>query len=159
MSGRSGTIGNWATAAAKLAALKSTLSQGMKNKLRDAAKVYLKKVVDHIMEQDLALESLADSTVARKGHGEYYYDWGWFVKRLKMKVLENRRNFMRIGAGAFEDIGYDGDVSMYDVAKWNEFGTKNIPSRPIFAITLMEVIQEYGLPDALGEILINTWKF
>lgn len=68
-------------------------------------------------------------------------------KKLIARVKELKRSFVTVGVhdGAGEYAGRD--VSVIQVALWNEFGTETIPSRPFIRSVV------YG-----KENLINQWR-
>jgi len=152
-------FGDWSKIKDKIFILEHSVNKKGKTLLRELGRKYLDTVKEHIDKRDLSLPALSPATIERKGHDRILDDTGKFKRKLKLVALTNRSHDIKIGAGAFEDVAYDTEKNMYDLARWIENGTKNQPARPIFRITLKEIMEKNHIPKGLRKFVKSTWRF
>lgn len=153
-----GLFGDWKKVRPKIAATQYALRHKARGLLYELAEKYLELVVKHIASQDFALQALALSTTRQKGTDLIFYDKGTYVKKLTSKILLERLNEFQVAAGAFESIIYKGSITMHDIAKWQEYGTDTIPARPLYTLTLKELLSKNDIPKKFRRYIKGIWR-
>jgi hypothetical protein len=85
----------------------------------------------HILAQDLGWQKLAESTKARKGHPIIYIGSGVYMNSIGLEVAKQSDTDISVRIfpdGYYEDRGKNVD----EIAFYMEYGTKNMPARPLW---------------------------
>lgn len=133
-------FGDWTRAGIILQALSKNILPAFKFRLKEDGDYVLEKLKGHIDAQDLSWTPLAESTIALKnGDSTIYVETGFLRDNLKVRKVRSPRDGVTffIGANAW-DKNPDG-VKLSDLMIWLEYGTANIPARPLIRPTLDEV--------------------
>ncbi len=155
MSGK--TFGDWNKVKQKHYVLRNGLTKTASTLMRSMGRKYLDTVIKHIEKQDFSFPPLAVATVERKGHGKAWIDSERFKKKLSIIALTDKKRDVRIASGAFGNTPYKGDITMYQIAVWGEFGAKGQPARPVFTQTLKAMKDE--VPHGLKMFVEGVWRF
>lgn len=141
-------FGEWTKAGVILQVLATKLTPAYTVQLREDGEFILEKLKGHIESQDLPWIPLAESTIALKnGDDTIYVETGYLKNHLKVRKVKSPKNGATffIGANAWDKTP-DG-IKFSDLMIWLEYGTHNIPARPLIRPTLEEV----------SDVLKNNW--
>src|SRR5690554_486987 len=144
-------IGNWDEAIKFIDKLGYNIKPAAIKAQRIEANEIKRKVVLHMLKQDLPWEPLSKSTIARKKQNKnlVYLDTEKYMESIRVWT-----NHSRVFVGVPKGILYKkgGRVTTVDqVAIWMEYGTPNrsnpVPARPIWNPTIQEVGGARGIRD------------
>lgn len=146
--------GDWQSVQPKIKATAPVLTKGLVDAVYKAGEEYIQKVKDHIDNQDLGMFPLMLATILKKqDHKEdWWVETGKFKDKLSINKYYKGMKTTSIIAGAIGRNKYKQNVTMYQLASWLEYGTKNIVGRPLFTMTLMEMKPEEILKNVEGKI-------
>lgn len=144
-------FGDWTKAGIILQSLSSgKIVPAMSAQLKDDGDIILEKIVGHIDSQDLNWTPLAEPTIALKSGDEtIYVETGFLKSNLKVRKVKAPKNGVTyfIGADAWTKHSPSG-LKFSDLMIYLEYGTANIPARPLIRPTFEE----------LEAILKKHWK-
>lgn len=122
-------------AAAKMVASLKPMMLGASNELINTTLVTAQSiVVHHIDMQDLAWTPLSFFTVNKKGNSTILVDTSLYIQSIRNW---RNANFGYVGVGS-SDVYPDG-TKLSTVAIDNEYGTQNIPARPLWQPSAKDV--------------------
>lgn len=136
--------GDWKTVPFKLMNLPRVVSEIAHDELINIALGYVNALKQNVYGQRFTVSPpLAAKTVKLKGHGRYLYDTGEFLKKLRVASYKSSSGAGAgvVAGGAFDSDNYKGRLSMYQLAKYLEYGTSRIHGRPWFYMTLIQMRQ------------------
>jgi len=100
---------------------------------RSEAELFLKKIRDHIDAQDLPWKPLSPSYLEYKNRfglsTKIWMSTGELYRSLE--IFKDKNNKYYVGAPV-DTVHSDTDILINDIIKFMEYGTKNIPARPLF---------------------------
>lgn len=120
---------------------------------RKIAKKLQAIVKGHIYNQDLGWAALSGSTQSRKGHGKAYYDTGTYLQNIKI-ITRGTRIYVGIPKNLADARG----VYYADIASMMEYGTKNMPARPLWEPSRKEIDRKFVkrvFATSLGKIMLT----
>lgn len=151
-------FGDWAKAAIVLRALGTDLTPAFVAQIQEDGEFVLSTLKYHILAQDLNWHPLSSNTRKREGqlgNNHVYFDTGFMYDNLRVLKVNSRSNGASFFVGANRDVNYNRETSLgresvplRDVLVWLEYGTSNMPARPLFRPTWEEV----------KPVLIEHWK-
>lgn len=133
--------GAWKQAGVKLKALQANLFPAFKVQLEQDGQYILETLQGHIDSQDLGWTPLAESTIALKnGDDTILVETGFLRNNLKVRQIRSVKNGITffIGADAWTTHQPSG-LKMKQLMIYLEYGTRNMPARPLVRPTLKEV--------------------
>ena len=134
-------VGDWKKAAILLKNLEKKLAPYMDGTLYEKGEFVLKRLHEHIENQDLNWTPLSERTVELKGGSTtIYFETGQLkdglvVRRLKSDV---KGSTIIIGASPWKTHKPSGE-KMSNIMMWLEYGTDKIPPRPLIRPTYDEI--------------------
>lgn len=135
-------FGDWAKAGQILQVLSSgTIVPAFEAQIREDGELILNKVKQHIDNQDLNWTPLSPRTIAMKnGSDTIYVETGFLKDNLKVRKVKSPKNGLTffIGADAWTTHKPSG-LKFSDLMIYLEYGTANIPPRPLIRPTMNEV--------------------
>lgn len=149
--------GDWRNAGMVLDWLPASMSSMAHAKLMETGELILDKMVEHIEKQDLNWESLSRFTIERKGNNKVYIETGWLKDNLSVRQIATKPNKKRIFVGASPWKTHEpSGLKFSDLMLYLEYGTEDIPARPLVRPTWEEMEKEVRevWSDAL-EVLIR----
>lgn len=160
-------FGDWKKARDKIFLLRTQgISRKGKTIVRGMGRRYLDTVRKHIIAQDLNVAPLAAGTVEKKGHSKWAIDNKRFLRLLKLVTLSDKKHQAKFAAGALQSVKWGRGRTMLDVAKFFNDGTRrekdgrvHSPQRPIFTITLREILRRKDFPIQLKKFAKQAWTF
>jgi hypothetical protein len=149
--------GQWAQAGKYLTGLGARMDPHFRARMDEAGSLLLEKMVAHIDAQDLGWAPLAESTVALKNGDEtIYVETGFLRNNLKARrVRSSKANYsLFIGADAWTEHAPSGR-KFSDIMVWLEYGTANMPPRPLIAPAWEEMRPEIErlFKEGMGDLL------
>ncbi len=98
--------------------------------LRDNADFLVEEIRDHIDKNDLGWTPNAPYTIAKKGHDKVYVEHGDLRESFDYEFHRKNANraFVFVGAGDGEE---ESGKTFAQVMEENEYGTFNVPARPL----------------------------
>lgn len=135
--------GDWKKAGVMLRWLPASLSPVCHARLYEDGKLVAERMVEHIDRQDLDWKPLSDVTIQIKGHSQVYVDSGWLkdnldVRRMKTSPLKST---VYVGASPWKTHKPSGK-KFSDLMIMLEYGTEDIPARPLVRPTWEEMEKE-----------------
>lgn len=124
--------------------------------LQNFGKAIEQRVIQHINSQDLGWSPLSQVTIRKKGHEKIFLDKRDFVKSIKVSVSK-KGLLVRTIMVRPEGIHTNSGLSMATLAKFLEYGTKNMVARPLWRPTIKEVSQSPEF-SAFAEKIIDFYK-
>lgn len=144
-------VGDWKKATIQLELLSKgdVINQTAKKVIDSNAELIVDTLKSHIDKQDLNWKPLAQSTIDAKGHDSAYYDTGELRDSLSARKLRSGKKVVRVivGASPYKTHKASG-LKLTDLLIFMEYGTKNMPARPLLRPTLKE----------LKPRLVKQWK-
>lgn len=135
-------FGDWTKAGQILQVLSSgRIVPAFEAQLREDGELILKRVQQHIDSQDLNWTPLSSRTIALKnGNETIYVETGFLRDNLKVRKVKSPKNGVTffIGADAWTTHKPSG-LKFSDLMIYLEYGTANIPPRPLIRPTMNEV--------------------
>src|SRR6478609_1146619 len=145
-------VGNWNAALALASGLKDNLSKATNKSAAMFGLIAERIAKDHIANQDLGWEPLSEAYLDRKiaeGHSEFtlvrtstYMQsiTSWHEDFLPKSLI----GYAGVKRGVFEKSEDGEQVEVANLAKIHEYGTDNIPARPLWGPTLKEALEEWS---------------
>lgn len=133
-------FGEWTKAGVILQALATKITPSFSAQLQKDGDFILEKLQGHIDSQDLDWTPLSESTVAMKNGDEtIYVETGYLRNNLKVRKVKSPSHGVTffVGASAWDKTPCG--VKLSDLMIWLEYGTANIPARPLIRPTMNEV--------------------
>lgn len=160
-------FGDWKKARDKIFFLRTQgISRKGKTIVRGMGRRYLDTVRGHIIAQNLSVASLAAGTVEKKGHSMWAIETKRFLRLLKLVTLTDKKHQAKFAAGALQSVKWGRGRTMLDIARFFNDGTRrekdalvHSPARPIFTITLREILRRRDFPTQLKEFAKSVWTF
>lgn len=133
-------FGDWTKAGIILQTLNTKLVPDFQALLYSNGDLILQKMQSHIDQQDLGWLPLSPSTVKNKGNSKIYVETGYLRNNLKVRKVKSPQNGFTIfvGANAWDKHPTSG-VSLSKLMIFLEYGTRNVPPRPLVRPTWEEV--------------------
>ena len=143
-------FGDWAKAGAILQVLSSNrIVPAMTLQIKDDGDLLLERVVGHIDSQDLNWTPLSESTIELKnGNDTIYVETGFLKNNLKVRKVKAPKNGVTYFIGADAWTKHPSGLKFSDLMIYLEYGTANIPARPLIRPTY----------DELEDLLKSHWK-
>lgn len=119
-----------------------------------------KKVVGHILAQDLPWAPLSPNTKKRKqpyNRNKVYIDTETYLNSVTTWT-EGNHSYVGIKKGTTYKNRKDRSVTVDQVAMWMEYGTKNTPARPLWAPSINEMGGAGGMRDRIAKAIYNRLK-
>lgn len=125
--------GQWQTAGARIDFIGKKLTQCATNAMKEAGEDLVETMQGHIIKQDLDWTPLAPSTVAKKGSSIIYIDTGDLLHNgIKVRALRSNKKGSSFFVGANPWVKHrSSGLKMSDLLTYLEYGTGNIPPRPL----------------------------
>lgn len=142
-------FGDWSRAGIVLQTLANEIRPAFKAQLDEDGNLIEKTLKEHINAQDLSWSPLSEKTIELKhGNSKVYIDSGYLRDNLEVRKIRAPSNgyTLFIGASAWKKT--DSGVKFSDLMIWLEYGTANIPPRPLIRPTFEEI----------KPLLENNWK-
>ena len=116
-------------------------------------------VIGHILAQDLNWEKLSPRTERRKKKNKslIYIDTELYLNSIKIWKKGNT-TFVGVKKGIVYKRN-SGRVSLERVAIWMEYGTKNMPARPLWTPSIEEVGGPKGIRDFVAAAIYRRLKW
>ena len=121
------------------------LTEELKKEYDRKGKETLKILLQHIKDQDLNWEALAQSTQDRKGHDIAYLKTAQLFSAFRYELRETFMGFdvwIGVDPTPYREENSSGKT-LVDILAWNEFGGGNTPSRPLLKPTYEEVSKTF----------------
>jgi len=133
--------GDWESIQPKIKITAATMNKRLVKVVEALGEEYIKRVRGHIDKQDLGLFPLALATILKKKDHKsgWWFETGKFKDKLTVRKYYQGIKTASVIAGALGVNVYEKGITMYRLASWLEYGTKNIVGRPLFTMTLMEI--------------------
>lgn len=150
-------FGDWTKAGVILQALSTKLKLAFTVQLKEDGDFILEKIRGHIDSQDLSWTPLSEKTIRLKnGDTTIYVETGYLRDHIKVRKVKSSKNGVTffIGANAWDKTPEG--VKMSDLMIWLEYGTSDIPARPLIRPTYDEV--EEVLKDNWSNLLIEIMR-
>lgn len=150
--------GDWNKAVIHFKNLAVKLKPEFEGRLYEDGKIVLKKMQDHIENQDLDWLPLSEKTVALKGGDTtIYVETGQLRNGLVVRRVKSTVKGSTIVVGASPWKRHEGGMLMSDLMIWLEYGTDKIPPRPLIRPTMEEVkpLLEKHWKQLMEELLRN----
>lgn len=150
-------FGDWTKAGVILQALSTKLKLAFTVQLKEDGDFILEKIRGHIDSQDLSWTPLSEKTIRLKnGDTTIYVETGYLRDHIKVRKVKSAKNGVTffIGANAWDKTPEG--VKMSDLMIWLEYGTSDIPARPLIRPTYDEV--EEVLKDNWSNLLIEIMR-
>lgn len=133
-------FGDWTRAGIVLQTLCTKITPAFSARLKEDGDFILEKLKGHIDAQDLDWTPLAESTIALKNGDEtIYVETGYLKDHLKVRKVKSPKNGVTFFVGASAWDKTQSGVKLSDLMIWLEYGTSNMPARPLIRPTLEEV--------------------
>lgn len=135
-------FGDWTKAGVILQSLSSNkILPTFSARLKEDGELILEKIKDHIDSQDLNWTPLSKQTIRLKNGDEtIYVETGFLKDNIKVRKIKSPKNGVTyfIGADAWTKHSPSG-LKFSDLMIYLEYGTANIPARPLIRPTLEEL--------------------
>ena len=141
--------GDWNRAGLYMRNLAVKLKPAFEAQLWEDGQMVLEKMRGHIDSQDLSWTPLAERTVELKGGDDtIYVETGALKNGLTVRRIKSSARGSTIFIGASPWKRHEGGMKMSDLMIWLEYGTDQIPPRPLVRPTIEEV----------EDIIKSHWK-
>lgn len=149
--------GDWKRAGVVLKNLATKIAPIAQARLYEDGEMVLEKMKGHIDAQDLNWRPLADSTIAMKnGDDTIYVQTGWLKENLSVRRLKSSVKGSTIFIGASPWKTHPSGVKFSDLMIYLEFGTVNMPPRPLIRPTFEEVKKE--IRKEWSEVIVKAMR-
>lgn len=140
---KSKLLGDWSKAGIVLRKLPASISPMAHARLYAQGEKIAKRMVEHIELQDLRWQPLSRVTIERKGDSTIYVETGWLKENLSVRRIASKplRSTIFIGASPWKTHKPSG-LKFSDLMIMLEYGTDDIPARPLIRPTWEEVRKE-----------------
>lgn len=133
-------FGDWTRAGVILQALSNKITPAFSAKIKDDGELILEKMVGHIESQDLNWKPLSEHTIALKNGDEtIYVETGFLKDNLKVRKVKSPKNGITYFIGADAWTTHPSGVKFSDLMIYLEYGTANMPARPLIRPTFDEL--------------------
>lgn len=141
--------GDWKKAGLILKNLAEKITVVAEARLYEDGELVLERMKSHIESQDLNWKPLSPDTIRLK-HGDetIYIETGWLKENLSVRRLKSSKKGSTIFVGASPWKTHPSGAKFSDLMIWLEYGTTNMPARPLIRPTYEEVKEE----------LLKNWK-
>lgn len=143
-------FGDWEGVIRAFSQLDHNIHHSVKYGMRKAAKRVKDNVIDAIQTGDWPYTPLNPKTIKRKGHGLALYHTGHIVQFIR--VFERHKV---VSVGVKRGFRYPDGNEVSNVAAMNEFGTKNIPARPVWGYTISVMGGPSGIRAIVADVLVK----
>lgn len=152
-------IGNWNEAIRFCKSMGKDVRQAAIDGQWEQAKKLKQIIIGHILAQDLPWQPLSPKTVRNKRQNKrmIYVDTEKFLEAIAL-WKDGDRVFMGVKKG----ITYkrkDGNVTVDQVAIWNEFGTRRAPARPLWNPSIAEMGGAKKIRDNIADTIYRRLKW
>ena len=136
--------GGWKDAGMALDWLPASLSQMAHARLYEDGQLIVDRLKEHIEKQDLDWQPLSKYTIEKKGgDSRAYIETGWLKENLDVRRVATKPNRKRIFVGASPwKIHEPSGMKFSDLMIALEYGTEDIPARPLVRPTWEEMKEE-----------------
>jgi HK97 gp10 family phage protein len=135
--------GDWKRAGIVLKNLATRIYPVAQARLYKDGEIILEKLKGHIENQDLNWTPLSNNTVKLKnGDDTILVQTGWLKENLSVRRLKSSSKGSTIFVGASPWKTHPSGVKFSDLMLWIEYGTENMPPRPLMRPTFEEVKAE-----------------
>lgn len=134
-------FGGWTRAGIVLQALSSNkIIPAFSAQLKEDGDMILEKIRGHIDAQDLNWTPLSEHTIALKSGDEtIYVETGFLKDNLKVRKVKAPKNGVTYFIGADAWTKHPSGLKFSDLMIYLEYGTANIPARPLIRPTFEEL--------------------
>lgn len=134
-------FGAWTKAGIVLQALSSNkIIPAFSAQLKEDGDMILEKIRGHIDAQDLNWTPLSEHTIALKSGDEtIYVETGFLKDNLKVRKVKAPKNGVTYFIGADAWAKHPSGLKFSDLMIYLEYGTANIPARPLIRPTFEEL--------------------
>lgn len=143
-------FGDWTKAGVLLQSLSSNkIVPAFSAQLKEDGNLILERIVSHIDSQDLNWTPLSERTIELKNGDEtIYVETGFLKNNLKVRKVKAPKNGVTYFIGADAWTKHSSGIKFSDLMIYLEYGTANIPARPLIRPTY----------DELEDLLKRHWK-
>lgn len=134
-------FGDWTKAGIVLQTLSSNrIVPAMSAQIKDDGDLVLERIVGHIDSQDLNWTPLSEQTIELKNGDEtIYVETGFLKNNLKVRKVKAPKNGVTYFIGADAWTKHPSGLKFSDLMIYLEYGTANIPARPLIRPTFEEL--------------------
>lgn len=135
-------FGDWAKANIVLQTLATCLTPAYVAQLQADGDFVLQEIKRHIEEQDLTWSPLSENTRKRQavqGEDAIYVDTGFLYNNLRVLKVKSKANGATFFVGADAHVTTPTGSKLSDVLIWLEYGTLDMPPRPLIRPTWEDV--------------------
>lgn len=143
-------FGDWTKAGVVLQSLSSNkIVPAFSAQIKEDGNLVLEHIVSHIDSQDLNWTPLSERTIELKNGDEtIYVETGFLKSNLKVRKVRAPKNGVTYFIGADAWTKHPSGLKFSDLMIYLEYGTANIPARPLIRPTY----------DELEDLLKRHWK-
>lgn len=143
-------FGDWTKAGVLLQSLSSNkIVPAFSAQLKEDGNLVLERIISHIDSQDLNWTPLSERTIELKNGDEtIYVETGFLKSNLKVRKVKAPKNGVTYFIGADAWTKHSSGIKFSDLMIYLEYGTANIPARPLIRPTY----------DELEDLLKRHWK-
>lgn len=131
------TTGDWNIAISKLRDMATNIMPSSEQALDKAGEMTKELIQSHIDKQDLGWTPLSKRSLEVKGHGKIYIDTGTLRSGIQAKKVKQSNNEVSIFVGV-SDGSHPSGLDLLTVMKYNEYGTRKSPARPLIRPSVEE---------------------
>lgn len=143
-------FGDWTKAGVVLQSLSSNkIVPAFSAQIKEDGNLVLERIISHIDSQDLNWTPLSERTIELKNGDEtIYVETGFLKSNLKVRKVRAPKNGVTYFIGADAWTKHPSGLKFSDLMIYLEYGTANIPARPLIRPTY----------DELEDLLKRHWK-
>ena len=143
-------FGDWTKAGVVLQSLSSNkIVPAFSAQIKEDGNLVLEHIISHIDSQDLNWTPLSERTIELKNGDEtIYVETGFLKSNLKVRKVRAPKNGVTYFIGADAWTKHPSGLKFSDLMIYLEYGTANIPARPLIRPTY----------DELEDLLKRHWK-
>ena len=143
-------FGDWTKAGVVLQSLSSNkIVPAFSAQIKEDGNLVLEHIISHIDSQDLNWTPLSECTIELKNGDEtIYVETGFLKSNLKVRKVKAPKNGVTYFIGADAWTKHPSGLKFSDLMIYLEYGTANIPARPLIRPTY----------DELEDLLKSHWK-
>ena len=143
-------FGDWTKAGVVLQSLSSNkIVPDFSAQIKEDGNLVLERIISHIDSQDLNWTPLSERTIELKNGDEtIYVETGFLKSNLKVRKVKAPKNGVTYFIGADAWTKHPSGLKFSDLMIYLEYGTANIPARPLIRPTY----------DELEDLLKSHWK-
>jgi hypothetical protein len=128
-------VGKWGLAKNAIATLPESIQRSYRAGQEKYAKKLVKTVKDHIKNQDLNWQPLAESTKKRKGHDTILIDTKAYIESVQI-YTQNKSVQVGVKRGL---VNPKSGIEISRYASLNEYGSDKKPARPVWEPSIKEL--------------------